>query len=245
MNEFRVVLVTGAARRVGANIVRALHADGAKVIVHYRSSREDGETLCAELNQKRADSAALISADLADLAQVRRLAAEAHAVWGQLDGLVNNASGYYPTALSGLSAEQFDELVGSNLRAPLFLIQACVPQMREGSVIVNLLDIHARRPQAGFSAYLAAKSGLWTLTEALALELAPRIRVNGVAPGHMLWADEPQFDSERQAQEEARIPMGRLGGAAEVANAVRFLFSDQATYLNGAIIPVDGGLRLN
>ena len=240
-----MILVTGSARRVGASIVRALHADGARVLVHCRSSREAGEALCAELNRQRTDSASLLCADLADLAQLRRLADEAHEVWGRLDGLVNNASGYFPTALPDLNAEQFDELIGSNLRAPLFLIQACAPRMSEGAVIVNLLDIHARRPQAGFSAYLSAKSGLWTLTEALALELAPRIRVNGVAPGHMVWADSPQFDPEREAQEEARIPLGRLGGAEEVANAVCFLFSPQATYLNGAIIPVDGGLRLN
>ena len=139
--------------------------------------------------------------------------------------------------------QQFDELVGSNLRAPLFLAQACAPLLGEGGSIVNLLDIHARRPIAGFSAYLAAKGALWTLTEALALELAPRLRVNGVAPG-LMSAEQPQFPPAQLERETARIPLQRFGAERDIAAAVRFLLSPEAAYLNGAIIPVDGGLRL-
>lgn len=215
------------------------------MVLHCRESVDECDRLCAELNDQRDNSAVRLKADLMDLDQVSTLARSACAHWGRLDGLVNNASSYFPTPLATLEAEQFEQLIGSNLRAPLFLSQACLPLMSSGGLIVNLLDVQARRPQAEFSAYLAAKSGLWTLTEALALELAPKIRVNAVAPGHMLWADQPQFDPARQAAEEARIPLGRLGGVEEVAQAVGFLFSDQATYLNGAVIPVDGGLRLN
>lgn len=239
-----MILVTGAARRIGAAIARALHASGAKLVLHCHRSRGEADALAAELNAVRADSARVLSADLLDVAAIAPLAESAHAAWGRLDALVNNASAYYATPLGSLDAAQFDELIGSNLRAPLFLSQACARLMPAGS-IVNLLDIHARRPMREYSAYLAAKAGLWTLTEALALELAPRIRVNGIAPGHMRWADQPQFEPVRQAQEEARIPLGRLGGEQEVANAVRFLLSADAAYLTGAILPVDGGLRLN
>lgn len=242
--EPRVVLVTGAARRIGAAIARLLHAEGARVALHYRSSAAEAEPLARELNAVRADSAALFAADLQDLAAIDRLAQVAHARWGRLDAVVNNASSYYATPLATLTGEQFDELVGSNLKAPLFLARACAPLLVDGGSIVNIVDVHARRPMSGFSAYLSAKAGLWTLTEALALELAPRLRVNGVAPGHMMWATDPQFTPERAEAELRRVPLGRLGGADEIAKAVRFLLSAEAGYVNGAILPVDGGLRL-
>lgn len=242
--EPRVALITGAARRIGAAIARQLHEAGWNLCLHCRESRTPAEALAAALNATRQSSAFVAVADLKDLAALRRLACEAQARWGRLDALINNASSYFATTLAEVRPEQFDDLIGSNLRAPLFLAQACVPLMEEGGCIVNILDVHARRPISGFAPYLAAKAGLWSLTESLALELAPRIRVNGVAPGHMLWADRPQFDPQREAAELARIPLGRLGGVDEVAGLVQFLLSPAAAYLTGAIIPVDGGLRL-
>lgn len=239
----RAILITGAAKRIGAAIARALHADGARVLLHCRASRAEAEALAAELNALRADSARVLVADLREVAALPRLAEEAHAAWGRLDALVNNASSWLATPLAQLQPAQFEELIASNLRAPLFLSQACAPKFGEGGCIVNLLDVHARRPLPGFSAYLASKAALWTLTEALALELAPRVRVNGIAPG-LMSAHQTEFSAEQLAQERARIPLARFGREAEIAQAVRWLLSPDATYLSGAVIPVDGGLRL-
>lgn len=242
--RMNVILVTGAARRIGAAISRALHDDGARLILHCRRSRTQADALAAELNAQRADSARVLSADLQDLDDLARLAREAHGAWGRLDALVNNASSWQSTPLSQLRPAQFDELIAANLRAPLFLAQACAPLMAEGGCIVNLLDVHARgRPVAGFSAYLASKGALWTVTEALALELAPRLRVVGVAPG-LMSAEQAQFTPAQMASETRRIPMARPGSEADVAQAVRFLLSPGAGYLNGTVIAVDGGLRL-
>lgn len=239
----RVILVTGAARRIGAEIARVLHADGARVIVHFRHSATEAEALVAALNAIRRDSARALCADLLDVARLPDLARRAHALWGRLDALVNNASSYFSTPLPELGQAQYDELLGSNLGAPLFLAQACAPLLADGGSIVNLLDVHARRPIAGFSAYLAAKGALWTTTEALALDLAPRLRVNGVAPG-LMSPEQPQFPPEQLAREAARIPLQRFGCERDVAVAVRFLLAPEAAYINGAILPVDGGLRL-
>lgn len=238
-----VALVTGAAKRIGAAIARELHASGWRVAVHYRRSATEAQALVRELNATRADSVQAFCADLNKLAAVSKLVTQTEARWGRLDALVNNASSYYRTPLQSLDARQFDELVGSNLRAPLFLAQAFAAATSQGA-IVNIIDVHARRPVAGFSAYLAAKSGLVTLTEALALELAPAIRVNAVAPGHMLWAEDSQLSAAERRREQARIPLQRTGQAEDIARSVRWLLSDEATYLTGAVIPVDGGLRL-
>ena len=240
-----VVLVTGAARRIGAAIARELHAGGARVVLHCRQSRDAADALARTLNAERADSARVLVADLDDLAALRGLATAAQACWQRLDALVNNASAWRATPFAELEPAQFEQLVSANLRAPLFLAQACAPLLSDGGSIINLLDVHARRPVSGFSAYLATKGALWTLTEALALELAPRLRVNGVAPGHTLWTDDGSgIEVHERADELARIPLGRLAGAIEIARAVRFLLSDDASYITGAILPVDGGLRL-
>lgn len=244
MNVPRVALVTGAARRIGAATARALHAAGWTLLLHYRGSAAEAAALAAELNAARAGSAATLQADLQDCAGLAALARRAFDTYGRLDALVNNASSYYRTPFGEITPAQFDELIGSNLKAPLFLIQACVRHMSDGAAIVNILDTHARRPRAQFAPYFAAKAGLWTLTEALALELAPRIRVNGVAPGHMLWAQSDELTPAQQAKELAKVPLGRLGGADEIARTVAFLLSAHAAYLTGAVIPVDGGLRL-
>ena len=238
-----VAMVTGAAVRVGAAIAETLHAQGFRVVIHCRHSRAEAEALAARLNAARADSAAVLAADLIDLPALPAFARAARARWGRLDALVNNASSYFRTPLAAVTPAQFSDLIGSNLAAPLFLSQACAafPELRG---IVNIVDVHARRPRAEYAPYFAAKAGLWTLTEALAVELAPRVRVNGVAPGHMIWAANPTLTPQQQAAELARIPLGRLGGADEVAKAVAFLLSAASDYMTGAVLPVDGGLRL-
>jgi pteridine reductase len=243
-SESPVVLITGAARRIGAAIARLQHATGWNVVVHARHSADDARTLVDELNRTRAGSAELQLADLADSATIAPLAAAAHARWRRLDALVNNASSYFPTPFGTIGNAQLDDLLASNLRAPLLLAQACAPLFGDGAAIVNIVDVQTPRPQPPYAAYHAAKAGLWSLTESLALELAPRVRVNGVAPGHMLWALSGGIDTAQQARELARIPLGRLGGGDEIARAVRFLLSADAAYVTGAILPVDGGLRL-
>jgi pteridine reductase len=244
LSKNAVVLVTGAARRIGAAIAEILHADGWNVVVHADRSIDTARALASRLNAQRPDSAEALGADLRDADAIEALARAADARWQRLDALVNNASSYYRTSLGSIAAAQIDELVASNLRAPLLLTQACVPLMRDGGAVVNIVDALLHKPMRGFAPYYAAKTGLASLTETLALELAPRIRVNGVAPGHMLWADSSALNEEQQDAELARIPLARLGGAVEIARAVRFLLSADAAYVTGAILPVDGGLRL-
>lgn len=243
MIESKVVLITGAGRRIGAVTARLLHAGGWNVLVHAHQSIAEAQALTQELNAVRKDSVQALQANLQDAAQITTLAQQAQARWGRLDALVNNASSYHKTPLAELTPAQADELIGSNLRAPLLLTQAAV---RLGATtVVNILDVHARKPRAGYSAYLAAKAGLWSLTESLALELAPRVRVNGVAPGHMIWAVNNTMSAAQKEAELARVPLGRLGGGEEIARAVRFLLSEDAAYITGAVLPVDGGLGLS
>lgn len=239
-----VVIVTGGARRVGAAIVRELHAAGMNVVVHCRSSAEAALRLIDELNAQRADSAAVLVADLNDADALPAIAANAHARWGRLDALVNNASSYRRTALGTITSADFDELIGSNFKAPLLLTQACQPLFGAQGAVVNILDTLARHARPGFAPYNAAKAALWSLTETLAVELAPKVRVNAVAPGHILWAETTNLSAAQQAGELAKIPMGRLGAPEEIARAVRFLLAPESVYLNGVILPVDGGLRL-
>lgn len=238
-----VVLVTGAARRVGAAIARVLHASGWRVVIHYRASGGEARALERELNKARPDSAACLRANLLDLRAIDKLAAGAHARWGRLDGLVNNASSYYRTPLAELTEEQYADLTGSNLKAPLFLIRACAKLMKQGA-IVNIADIHAANPMKQYAVYCAAKAGLVSLTESLARELAPRIRVNAVAPGHVLWAEQNTMTAAQRDAEIARVPLQRLARPEEIGMAAAFLLSGAAGYITGATLPVDGGLRL-
>lgn len=238
----RVVLVTGAARRIGAACVRRLHAEGCRVVVHARRSLAEAGALCAELNDRRADSALALEADLSRVEDIRGLVERATARWGRLDGLVNNASLFQPTALADVSAQDWDTLMGVNLRAPFFLCQAAAPQLRAGrGAIVNLVDVYAHRPHPGYSVYGIAKAGLVALTRALARELAPEVRVNAVAPGAILWPADATTDD--QAEVLARVPFGRAGAPEDIAGAVLFLLRD-AGYVTGQVLDVDGGRTL-
>ena len=237
-----VVLVTGAARRVGAEIARSLHAAGACVAIHYRSSAADAEALATTLNEVRPGSAAAFAADLLDMAALPRLVESVVARFGRLDALVNNASSFYATKVGAVDTAAWDDLIGSNLKAPLFLSQAAVPHLEQsGGCIVNITDIHAERPLKGYPLYCAAKAGLLGLTRALALELGPRVRVNAVAPGPIEW---PQGTSDFPPAERTAIIghtlLKRVGSPADIARTVKFLVFD-APYVTGQVINVDGG----
>ena len=236
-----VILVTGAARRVGAEIARELHAAGARVALHFRRSRGDAETLAADLNAMRPGSAAVFQADLLDSVTLPDLVSAVVERFGRLDGLVNNASSFFPTALGQIDEAAWFDLVGSNLKAPLFLAQAAAPHLKAtGGAIINIVDIHAERPLKGYPLYCAAKAGLLGLTRALAVELAPAVRVNGVAPGAIEWPDDGQFPAAERQAVVAHTLLGRIGAPSDIARTVRFLLFD-APYITGQIIPVDGG----
>jgi pteridine reductase len=237
----KAILITGAARRVGAAIARRLHALGANVVIHFRDSSTDADALAAELNGERADSARALGLELSETDEIPAFMARAIALWGRLDGLVNNASGFYPTPLGSISAEQWGDLMSSNLKAPLFLAQAAAEELKKnGGAIVNIVDIHAERPLKDYLVYNVAKAGLAGLTRSLALELAPRVRVNGVSPGPIEWPDDGQLDGAERERILAATPLARVGGAEEVARAVGYFFAD-APYVTGQILAVDGG----
>lgn len=242
-NFDKAVLVTGAARRIGADIARGLHGAGYRVIVHCHRSMDEAEALVAGLNDLRPDSARLVRADLADTARLGELVDRAAGCWGRLDGLVNNASAFYSTPLASASESQWDELMASNLKAPFFLIQAAAePLRRWRGGIVNLVDVYAERPLRGFPVYSIAKAGLAALTRSLAVELAPEVRVNGVAPGAILWPEQAQ-PSSTQADILARVPLGRAGEPSDIVKAVLFLLGE-SPYVTGQILAVDGGRSL-
>lgn len=237
-----VALVTGGARRVGAAIVRALHGAGHDVAVHHRHSAEDARTLVDALCTERPGSAFALAADLAEDDGPADLAAALLAARGRCDVLVNNASAFFETPVGRFDAVAWDALVGSNLRGPLFLTQALAPALREaGGAIVNLVDVHAWRPLPGYPVYSAAKAGLLMATRSLALELAPEVRVNAVAPGAILWPEGEDWETRREAL-LARVPLGRTGRPEDVADAVCFLA--RTPYVTGQVLAVDGGLSI-
>jgi pteridine reductase len=236
----RTALVTGAARRVGATIVRVLHGAGANVVIHYRSSAEDAAQLAAGLNAARKGTATVAECDLLDVTQHPGLIAAAVQAFGALDILVNNASTFYPTPIGDVTAIDWDDLVGTNLKAPLFLAQAAAPALHErGGLIINLADIHGIRPLRRYPVYSLAKAGVIMLTLALARELGPHVRVNAIAPGPVMWP-EGGMDAALQAKILARTALKRPGSAVDVARACLF-FATEAPYVTGQILAVDGG----
>lgn len=236
----KVALVTGAARRVGAAIARRLHAAGADVVIHYRGSEGDAAKLEEELNALRPRSARRVKADLLAPVAPRALVEAALAHFKRLDILVNNASTFYPTAVGRIESSHWDELMGSNLRAPLFLAQEAAPHLaKAGGAIVNIVDIHAERPLKGYAVYSVAKAGLAALTRSLALELAPAVRVNAVAPGAIAWPEDGQFEPAERARIVATTPLARIGEPETIAEAVHFLAA--ATFVTGQVLAVDGG----
>lgn len=237
----KTVLITGAAKRVGRSIARELHAAGANVAVHYRAAAEAAGLLVRELNAARPNSAVGLHADLLDGDALPPLIDAAVTHFGRLDGLVNNASSFFATPLGTIDAAAWDDLIGSNLKAPLFLTQAAAPHLRRAhGAVVNITDIHAERPLAGYPLYCAAKAGLLGLTRALAIELAPEVRVNAVAPGPILWPDGAGFDDAEQTRIVDHTLLKHAGSPQDIARAVRFLFND-APYVTGQVINVDGG----
>jgi len=236
----KTVLVTGAARRIGAAVARRLHAAGANVVLHYRGAEGEAAALETELNGARAASASKVKADLLAPIAPRMLVSATLERFGRLDLLVNNASTFYPTAVGAIEAGHWEELIGSNLRAPLFLAQEAAPELvRRGGAIVNITDIHAERPLKGYLVYSVAKAGLSALTRALALELAPAVRVNAVAPGAIAWPDDGQFGPPERERIVATTPLSRLGSPEEIARSVHFLAT--APFITGQILAVDGG----
>lgn len=242
----KVVLVTGAARRLGAAVARRLHAGGARIMLHYRSAEEDALGLQKELNARRAGSVALVQADLLDPAGLPEMVRNTLARFERLDALVNNASSFYPTPLGTIGEKDWNDLMGTNLRAPLFLSQAAAPALKKsGGCIVNIIDIHAERPLKNFPVYCAAKAGLAGLTRAMARELAPEVRVNGVSPGPILWPDEDGlFDEVARQRTVSHTLMKRTGEPEDIARAVHYLIAD-APYVTGQILAVDGGRSIN
>ncbi|NMG75312.1 pteridine reductase [Aromatoleum diolicum] len=236
-----VILITGAARRVGAEIARTLHAGGASVVLHYRSSAGEADALAAGFNGLRADSAWAVQADLKEDGAPEGLIDAILTRQGRLDGVVNNASSFFPTPLGTIDAAAWTDLIGSNLKGPLFLSQAAAPALRAAhGAIVNIVDIHAERPLRHYPLYCAAKAGLLGLTRALALELAPEVRVNGVSPGAIEWPEDGQFPPAEREAIISHTLLGRPGSPADIARTVRFLMFD-APYITGQILAVDGG----
>ncbi len=242
-NPEKVVLITGAAHRIGAVTARYLHQHGMNIVLHYRSSRKAAQQLQDELNAERENSVMLIQADLHATNGLHTLVEEAVKAWGRLDVLINNASTFYPTPIGKANENQWDDLMGSNLKAPFFLSQAAAPYLKkQQGCIVNIVDIHAERPLKNFPIYSMAKAGLVMMTKSLAAELGPDVRVNGVAPGAILWPEN--LDEVAQQRIVSRTFLKRQGEPRDIAKAIHYLVT-AADYVTGQIIAVDGGRSLN
>ncbi len=238
-----VALVTGSARRIGASIARGLHAAGYDLALHYRDSASEMHVLAAELDAVRPGSVLTLQADLSEFDRLPELVAKTVGRYGRLDALVNNASAFQPTPIGTTTPQQWDELFASNARAPFFLAQAAAPHLKAArGAIVNLVDIYAERPLPGHTVYCMAKAALLMATQSLALELAPDVRVNAVAPGAILWPEQDHSDGAKQTM-LGRTPLARTGTPEEIAGTVRWLLRD-ATYTTGQVIRVDGGRML-
>jgi len=242
----KVALITGGARRVGAAVCRSLHAAGLDLMVHYRSSADDARALQAELNAVRAESVALVQADLLNVSSLPSMVNDTVRQFGRLDVLINNASSYYPTPVGEVGEGEWEDLMGTNLKTPLFLSQAAAPHLkRNHGCIVNIVDIHADRPMRNYLVYSVAKGGLLALTRALASELGPEVRVNGVSPGVILWPEDERWSDEVARQRIIHTTLlKRVGEPEDIARTVRFLVLD-APYVTGQIIAVDGGRSIS
>ena len=240
----KTALITGAARRIGAVIAEALHGAGMNVVLHYRGSSAEARKLASRFNQLRPASAMTVQADLLQIDRLPDLIRRAASEWGSLDVLINNASTFYPTPLGEITEQAWDELIGTNLKAPLFLAQAAARDLAiQSGCIVNIVDIHAERPLKGYTVYSIAKAGLVMLTRSLAREMAPAVRVNAVAPGAILWP-EAESAAGMQAQILERVALKRQGSPQDIARTVVFLVRD-AGYITGQVITVDGGRTLS
>ena len=240
MNDSKTILITGGARRIGKTIAANLHQRGHNIMIHYRSSAPEAQQLKRELNDIRANSCDIVQCDLSDINSFEHINEAVISTFGKLDVLINNASAFYPTPLASVDEAQWDDLMASNLKAPLFLANKLLPQLKKhNGCIINIIDIYAERPLADHAIYCAAKAGLQMLTKSLARDLAPEIRVNGIAPGAILW---PENDAGIDSQETllTRIPLNRLGDPQDIAKTATFLIED-APYITGQIIAVDGG----
>jgi len=240
----KVVLITGGVHRLGAETARTLHALGANLVLHYRNSRERALKLQASLNRLRNNSVVLVQADLLDHSKLPFIIKDAVEGWGKLDVLINNASSFYTTPIGSVDEDQWDDLIGTNLKAPFFLSQAAAPYLQQQQgCIVNIADIHAERPLKRYPVYSIAKAGLVMLTKSLAYELGPEVRVNAIAPGAILWP-ETEIDDVTKQRIISRTFLKRRGKPSNVANAVVFLIRD-AIYTTGHVLNVDGGRSLN
>ena len=241
----KVVLITGGAKRVGAAIARRLHREGANLMLHYRGSEREAKALRTELNAARANSVALVQADLLDVMGLPEIVKNTVGRFERLDALVNNASSFFPTPVGEMTAASWDGLVGANLRAPLFLSQAAAPHLKKtGGAIVNITDIHADRPLKGYVIYSIAKTGLAGLTRSLARELAPEVRVNGVAPGAIVWPEDGSWDDLTRQRIVSHTLLKRTGDPDDIARAV-YYFIAEAPYVTGQILAVDGGRSIS
>jgi len=246
MTQPKVVLITGAARRIGKSIAQLLHSKGMRIIIHYRSAEAEANTLRDELNQLRADSAQILYANLTLYSDLEALIAQAAAIWGCLDCLVNNASAFFPTLTEQTTEQQWQELIDVNLKAPFFLSTIATPWLKknQGSII-NIADIHAEKPMQDYAIYCISKAGLIMATKALARELAPEIRVNAISPGVTIWPEhENELNIETKKKIISRIALGRKGEAMDIAKAVLF-FIESADYITGQVLAIDGGRLLS
>ncbi len=244
LSENRVALITGAAHRIGAEVATTLHNAGFNLVLHYRHSHDAADALRTQLEAKRQDSVALLQGDLLDMSMYALIVTQAAKRWGRLNILINNASSFYETTLGNITEQHWDDLIGTNLKAPLFLSQAAAPYLKaQKGCIVNIVDIHAKSPLKDYPVYSIAKAGLVMLTKTLAREMGPDVRVNAVAPGAILWPENDMEDSTKN-HIISRTALKRIGHPSDIAKAVLFLIKD-AQYISGQVLAVDGGRTLN
>ncbi|MEP0354755.1 pteridine reductase [Paraglaciecola sp.] len=239
----KVTFITGSAKRLGAHTAKHLHSLGSNIVIHFDKSKAEAEALSHQLNKIRPNSTALVQGCLSDITAVESIGQQAINAFGRLDVLINNASSFYPTPIGSISEDDWYRLVGSNMQGPLFLSQYCANKLTlNNGVIINMVDIHAAKPLKNHTLYCMAKSALVTMTQSLAIELAPKVRVNGIAPGAILWP-ETELNAEEKQQILEQIPLQRLGHMQDIADAIGFLID--ASYITGQILAVDGGRSLS